>query len=131
MEETTYGITRKVNLSVEEAEKKVRETLKKQGFGILTEIDVQKTLKEKIGAEIKPYKILGACNPSFAHKAIIAEKEIGLLLPCNVIIYEDDSGATHVAAMDPKPAMALVNNPIIEELAGEVRKKIIAALEEV
>ncbi len=131
MEQTAYGITRKVDLEFDEAEAKVRQTLKDQGFGILTEIDVKKTLKEKINVDFGRYKILGACNPSNAHKALMAEPEIGLMLPCNVIVYEDGDGATHVAGMDPAAAMSMVNNAALNEVAAEVRVKMKAALEAV
>ncbi|MEE8483080.1 MAG: DUF302 domain-containing protein [Nitrospinota bacterium] len=131
MEQTAYGLTRKVDMGFDEAEAKVRQTLKDHGFGILTEIDIQKTLKEKINVDFGRYMILGACNPSSAHKALTAEPEIGLMLPCNVIVYEDADGATHVAGMDPSAAMSMVNNEALNEVAGDVRVKMKAALEAV
>ncbi|MFQ5433101.1 MAG: DUF302 domain-containing protein [Nitrospinota bacterium] len=130
MEMTAYGMSRKVDLGFDEAEAKVRDTLKEQGFGILTEIDVKKTLKAKIDVDFRRYKILGACNPKSAHKALTAEMEVGLLLPCNVIVYEDDDGATHVSAIDPLSAMSVVgDNEALKELAGEVVEKLKTAIE--
>jgi len=131
MDNTAYGLSRKVDLSFADAEAKVRNTLKERGFGILTEIDVKTTLKEKIGAEFRPYKILGACNPGFAHKALTSETEIGLLMPCNVIVYEGESGAVHVSAVNPMQAMGMVDNPELGAIAGEVTEKLREAIEAV
>jgi len=131
METTSYGLTKKVDLSFEEAEAKVRESLKAQGFGVLTEIDVKATLKAKLNVDFRKYKILGACNPPFAHKALTAEIEIGLLLPCNVIVYEDDAGATHVSAIDPASAMSMVTNRELESVAGQVREKLVEVVESI
>ena len=131
METTSYGMSRKVDLGFDEAEAKVRATLKEQGFGILTEIDVTKTLKEKIDVDFRRYTILGACNPKFAHKALTIETEIGLMMPCNVIVYEDDDGATHISAIDPLSAMAVVENDGLKEFATEVAGKLKTAVEAV
>ncbi len=126
-----YGISRKVDLTVEEAEARIRATLAERGFGILTEIDVKNTIKNKLGIEIKPYKILGACKPQLAHKALSAETEIGLLLPCNVIVYEDADGNTRIAVQNPEKALELVGNPGVNEVAAEAKKGLVDALEAV
>lgn len=102
----------------------VEAALKTEGFGILTEIDIQATMKEKLDREYKPYLILGACNPVFADKVLQVEPHIGTLLPCNVTIREVQEGNFEVAIMDPAVAMSLVENPMIEDLAGEVREKL-------
>jgi uncharacterized protein (DUF302 family) len=120
-----------VNLSYEEALNKVTANLKEHGFGILTEIDVKATLKEKLGVETRPYKILGACNPPFAHKALQAEEEIGLMLPCNVIVYINGAGETVVSALDPVVAMQVVDNPALAEVAEAVREKLVSAIDAV
>lgn len=126
-----YGHSRIVNLTYEEALSKVTATLKEQGFGILTEIDIKATLKEKLGVESRPYKILGACNPPFAHRALQAEEEIGLLLPCNVIVYINGAGETVVSALDPVVAMQVVDNPALAEVAEAVREKLVSAIDAV
>ncbi|NIR62011.1 MAG: DUF302 domain-containing protein, partial [Gammaproteobacteria bacterium] len=97
---------------------------KKEGFGVLTEIDVASTLKQKLGIDKRPYKILGACNPQLAHQALEAEPDIGLLLPCNVIVREHDDGAVSVGFMDPKAVLTLVERPELETLGGEVRARL-------
>ncbi len=126
-----YGYSRIVNLSYEEALDKVTATLKEQGFGVLTEIDIKATLKEKLGVESRPYKILGACNPPFAHRALQVEEEIGLLLPCNVIVYINGVGETIVSALDPVVAMQVVDNPALAEVAEAVREKLVSAIDAV
>ena len=129
LEHSSYGMRVRTSLSYEPALTAIREALKQQGFGVLTEIDVRKTLKEKLGFDFRPYVILGACNPPFAHKALEAELEIGLLLPCNVIVYEDAGGCV-IAAMDPVKALsAVVENPALAEIARQVRSKLEAALQ--
>ncbi|MBI2486752.1 MAG: DUF302 domain-containing protein [Deltaproteobacteria bacterium] len=128
---SNYSFGGETNLGFDEAVRKVTETLKEQGFGVLTEIDAKKVLKEKLGLERKPYKILGACNPHFAHKAIDMEPELGRLLPCNVLVYEKEDGKVVVTAMDPEAAFKLVGNPNVEEIGKEVRKRIEKALERV
>jgi uncharacterized protein (DUF302 family) len=114
-----YGYSKQFNIPFEEAVEKTIEALKKEGFGVLTDIDVKKTLKEKINVDFKQYRILGACNPKLAHKALQGEEEIGLLLPCNVIVYKKDEGVV-VSALRPTALFALVDNPDVESLAEEV-----------
>ncbi len=116
-----YGIHITVDCGMDEAEQKTREALKAEGFGVLTEIDVKKTLKEKIDVDRKPYKILGACNPKLANDALNAEPDLGLLLPCNVVIREEDDGSTTVAIVDPETMFTIVENPEMEALAKDVR----------
>jgi uncharacterized protein (DUF302 family) len=124
MQTTNYAFKTTVNLSFEEALEKVTEELKKEGFGVLTEIDVKETLKKKLEVDFRKYKILGACNPPNAYKALQAERDIGLMLPCNVIVYESESGETVVAAIDPVAAMSPVGNVALETTAIEVRRKL-------
>lgn len=109
----------------------VEAALKTEGFGILTEIDIQATMKKKLDRDYKPYLILGACNPVFADKVLQAEPHIGTLLPCNVTIREVEEGNFEVAIMDPAVAMSMVENPMIEPLAGEVREKLVRMLSNV
>ena len=116
-----YGISTKVNQPYEEAVAKTREALQQEGFGVLTEIDVQKTLQEKLGANFRKYVILGACNPPLAHQALQAEREVGLLLPCNVIVYEADGGGTVVSAVDPIAMLGIIENPELQNLARSLR----------
>jgi uncharacterized protein (DUF302 family) len=122
-----YGFSKTVGLSVEHAIEGVTEELKKEGFGILTSIDIQETLKKKLNVEFSKYVILGACNPPFAHKSLQAEPEIGLLLPCNVIVYEKD-GKTVVAAFDPMVMAAIIDNPAIQPITATVREKLERAI---
>ena len=124
---TLHGTTR---LPFADAVAKVRETLKEEGFGVLTEIDVQATLQEKLGAEMEPYLILGACNPTFAHRALGLEPELGSLLPCNVVVYERD-GATHVSAVDPVAMLGMVENPGLEPIGRQIRERVERAVEAV
>lgn len=127
-----YGFGKTVDLPYEQAVERTRAALAAQGFGVLTEIDVRETLKKKLDVEFRPYVILGACNPPLAHRALSAELDIGLLLPCNVIVYQgDDSNASVVEVMDPVAALALTGRSDIAELATEVRgrlEKMLAAL---
>ena len=118
-----YGYKRKVNYSFEEAQKKLREELPKEGFGVLTEIDVKATLKKKLDADFDNYVILGTCNPPFAYQALQAEKDIGLLLPCNIIVYED-TGQTFISAIVPTVAMSMVENDKLGSIAVEVEAKL-------
>lgn len=124
MEQTNYGFSKVVNLSYEEAIEKVTEELKKEGFGVLTEIDVKETLKKKLDVEFKPYKILGACNPPFAYKSLQAEEQIGLMLPCNVIVYVNDSSETVVAAINPIASMQAVKNDKLGKVAEVIQSKL-------
>jgi len=119
-----YGFDVTVKASMEDAETKVREALMAEGFGVLTEIDVQKVMKAKLDIDRKGYKILGACNPNLAHQAIEAEPDIGLLLPCNVLLREEDNGDITVAFMDPIAVLGMVDNPIIGEVAPMVQAKL-------
>ncbi len=127
----SYYKAKTVDLSFEEAIEKATEELKKVGFGVLTEIDVKETLKKKIDVDFRKYKILGACNPQFAHKALTAEDKIGTLLPCNVIVQETEDGKTEVAMMNPAEAMSVVKNEKLEPIAGEVNKLLESALENI
>jgi uncharacterized protein (DUF302 family) len=118
-----YVFGKTVGLAFDDAIKRVTEELAKEGFGVLTEIDVKATLKKKLGIDVAPYRILGACNPQFAHKAIEFEPQIGALLPCNVVVREDQ-GKTRVDIMDPQSVLQLVERPEIEGIATEVRKRL-------
>ncbi len=119
----TYGFSKLVNLPFEQAVEKVTDELKKEGFGVLTTIDVKETMKKKLDVDFKKYVILGACNPPFAFKALQAEEDIGLLLPCNVIVYEKE-GATAVAIFDPMVMTQLIDNPAVRPIATEVRERL-------
>ncbi len=126
----TYGFGKTTSYGFQQAIDRVTDELKKEGFGVLTTIDVQDTLKKKINVDFKRYVILGACNPSFAHQALSAEEEIGLLLPCNVIVYEKD-GATVVRVFDPMTMVRILENDSIAAVAKEVEarlRRVIAAV---
>jgi uncharacterized protein (DUF302 family) len=125
---TTLGIRRTLHATYDQALSSVPEALKSEGFGVLTEIDIQSTLKEKLGVAFRRYKILGACNPPFAHQALQAELEIGLMLPCNVVVYEDDDGRAVVLAVDPTKTMVGTGNTKLVELAEAVKEKLSRAL---
>lgn len=122
--EIRYGFGKTVNLTFDRALERVTQELQKEGFGVLTEIDVTATLKKKLDKDIPPYRILGACNPPLAHRALTSEPSIGLLLPCNVVVREDDQHEVHVEVMDPNAVLELVQKPEIAQLAAEVRKKL-------
>jgi uncharacterized protein (DUF302 family) len=129
--ELSYGFGRTVKLPYDEAVERTRKALAEQGFGVLTEIDVCETLKKKLDVEFRPYVILGACNPGLAHRALTSELDIGLLLPCNVIVYGVDGESSVVEAMDPVAALSLTGREDIREIAFEVKdrlQKAIAAL---
>jgi uncharacterized protein (DUF302 family) len=130
MEQTDYGFTKVVEYSFEDAIVKVTESLKAEGFGILTEIDVKETLKKKLNVEFRPYKILGACNPPFAYKSLQTEEQIGLMLPCNVIVYVNDKNDTIVAAIDPLASMQAVKNEKLGEVAVTIQNKLKKVIEE-
>lgn len=119
-----YYIAKTVDLSFDDALQRVVQELKSEGFGVLTEIDVKATLEKKLGVQFRDYKILGACNPPLAHRALQAERMIGTMLPCNVIVQDAGQGRTEVAAVDPAASMQAVDNPQLAELAGEVRSKL-------
>ncbi len=127
----SYYFSKVLSLSFEEAVDSVTQTLKAQGFGVITEIDVAQTLKAKIGVDFRPYRILGACNPTLAHEALKLEDKVGTMLPCNVIVQELGPGRIEVAAIDPVASMAAIDNPALLEKAAIVRgqlEKVIALL---
>jgi len=126
----SYYFNKTLRLSFEEAIDKVTEELKKKGFGILTEIDVKETLKKKLDVDFRKYKILGACNPPFAHKALLAEDKIGAMLPCNVIVQELSENEVEVAAIDPIASMQAVENPALGDVARDVQKMLKSVIEE-
>ncbi len=127
-EKLEYYLIRDVDYSFDQAIEKVTEELKKEGFGVLTEIDVKETLKKKIDVDFRRYKILGACNPKFAHQALSVESQLGVLLPCNVVVQEMESGKVVVSAMNPSVAMKVVDNHEMEQIAKAVSNKIQNAL---
>jgi len=123
-----YGIETRLDIPYEEAIEKVTAALKEEGFGILTEIDVKATMKKKLDADFRRYIILGACNPQLAHRALTAELDIGLLLPCNVVVYEADDGSTVVAGMDPGIMVQVTDNPDLPAIATEARERVERAI---
>lgn len=128
---TKYGFGKTVALSFDAAIERVIQELQKEGFGVLTDIDVAATLKKKLNQDMPPYRILGACNPPLAHRALTAEPSIGLLLPCNVVVRQDATGAVFVEIMDPNAVLDLVDKPAIADLAREVRQKLERVLQAV
>ena len=128
MDETRYGLKVDLPVPYDTAMERTTEALKQEGFGVLTSIDVRQTLKQKLDRDFRRYTILGACNPALADRALHAELEIGLLLPCNVIVYEREAGTSTVAAMAPLPAMALVGNPEVVAVAEEADRRLRSAL---
>lgn len=126
---TEFSFGKTVQLEFDDAVEAVTAALKDQGFGVLTEIDVQATLKKKLDKETRPYRILGACNPELAHRALSAEPQIGVLLPCNVVVRESEDGQVHVEFMDPQAVLNLVDNPAVHDVAGEVRDRLTQVFE--
>ena len=127
----SYYFSKKIDSSFEDAVDRVTEELKKEGFGVLTQIDVRETLKMKLGVDFRKYRILGACNPPFAYKALLAENKIGTMLPCNVIVQETPDGQVEISAVDPIASMQAVQNLELEPIAREVQaklKKVIVSL---
>jgi uncharacterized protein (DUF302 family) len=125
----SYYFAKTIETTFDEAIERVTAVLKDNGFGVLTEIDVKSTLKQKLDVDFHPYTILGACNPPFAHKALQAENKIGTMLPCNVIVQDVGGGKVEVAAIDPAASMQAVDNPGLEQIAGEVRSMLQAVIE--
>jgi uncharacterized protein (DUF302 family) len=120
----SYYFSKTLNLPFDDAIVRVTEELKKEGFGVLTDIDVRATMKKKLDIDFRNYRILGACNPPFAHQALLAEDKIGTMLPCNVIVQEHAAGVVEVAAIDPVASMAAVDNPQLGAVGMEVRAKL-------
>jgi uncharacterized protein (DUF302 family) len=127
----SYHNSKIVNINFDDAITKVTEELKKEGFGVLTEIDVKETLKKKLDVDFRKYKILGACNPPFAYKALQAEETLGVLLPCNVVVQEKEDNTVQVSFINPLESMKNVGNKALEEIAGDVADKLIRVLENV
>ena len=126
---STYTFGKAVALDFDAALDKVTSELAKEGFGVLSEIDVAATLKKKLGQEMPPYKILGACNPQFASQALAAEPQIGALLPCNVVVRVDAAGSTRVEFMDPNAVLRLVDHPDVGRRAGDVRQRLVKVMD--
>lgn len=120
----SYYFSKVLEMTFNEAIARVTEELKKEGFGVLTEIDVKETLKKKLGVDFQKYRILGACNPPFAYQALQAENKIGTMLPCNVIVQETSEGQVEVSAIDPVASMQAIENPTLKKIATEVRNKL-------
>lgn len=131
MGDAAYGIVKHVEMGYDEAVALTREVLKEHGFGVITEIDVRKTMREKLDVDFRPYMILGACNPKMAHRALTAELDIGLMLPCNVVVYEKGPGKAVIEAISPYAAMSGIQNDALTEVAGEVEASLLAAMDAV
>jgi uncharacterized protein (DUF302 family) len=125
---TSYTLSATTETPFEKTVERVRDELKAEGFGVLCEIDVQATLKEKLGVEQEPYLILGACNPPLAHRALSAEPELGTLLPCNIVVYQAND-TTHISAIDAERMLSLVENPELPPIAAQVRAKLAHVVE--
>jgi len=126
-----YAFSAVLDASYEEAVSKVTDGLKKEGFGILTEIDVKATVKKKLDKDFRKYMILGTCNPPYAHRSLQADLDVGLLLPCNVIVYETDDKKAHIAAINPVSAMEVIKNEELRKIAEEVSKKLKRVIDDV
>ena len=131
MVETAYGYSRIVPMGYEEGIKFISEEVKKEGFGILTKINVTETFKKKLDVDFKPYTILGACNPNHAYQSLLMEEEIGLMLPCNIIVYVNDENETVISAIKPMASMQAVENPALAETAVEVQRKLKSVIENI
>jgi uncharacterized protein (DUF302 family) len=132
MADTSYGFTTRLRgVTFEKALEATTEALKSQGFGVLTEIDVKETMKKKLNVDFRKYKILGACNPPLAHKALSADLYIGLLLPCNVTVFEEDDGAINVSVIKPEEMFKVVQTPGVEGIAAEVTTRVRAVITQV
>jgi uncharacterized protein (DUF302 family) len=127
----SYYFNKVVDMTFDEAINKVTEELKKEGFGVLTEIDVTAALKKKINVDFRKYRILGACNPSYAHKALLAEDKIGTMLPCNVVVQETEDGKVEIAAVNPVASMQAIENESLGEIAVTVQSKLKQVIENV
>ncbi len=120
----SYHFSKRLDVPFDQAVSRVTEALKREGFGVLTDIDVRATMKAKLGEEFRPYRILGACNPQLAYRALILEDKIGTMLPCNVIVQQHTDGAVEVSAVDPVASMRAIENPGLAEVANEVQAKL-------
>lgn len=127
--QTAYALTREVDMSYEEADRRVREALQEEGFGVLTEIDVKATLKKKLDVDFQRYEILGACNPPLAHKALQTDVDIGLLLPCNLVVRELEGGRSMVEALDPVAQLGVAGNNALTAVAEDVRQRMVRVLD--
>jgi len=125
----SYYFSKRLNISFDEAVSRVTEELKKEGFGILTDIDVLATLKKKMNVDFRKYRILGACNPQYAYQALLAEDKIGTMLPCSVIVQETADGKVEVASIDPIASMQAINNPTLGDIANQVQAKLKKVIE--
>jgi uncharacterized protein (DUF302 family) len=124
-----YYFSKTLKVPFEEAVNRTVEALKKEGFGVLTDIDVRATLKKKLDVEFRNYRILGACNPPFAHQALLAEDKVGTMLPCNVIVQEHSPGNVEISAVDPLASMRAIENPALEKVARRVQEKLAQVME--
>ena len=131
METTKYGFWKEVEYGFDEAIEKTKDELAKEGFGVLADLDFKATLKKKLDVDFKPYRVLAACNPQNAYKALQAEEQLGLLLPCNVIVYVNDDGKTIVSAIDPSASMGMVDNDVVSEVAKDIERKLKIVIENV
>lgn len=129
IEASDYGLRVRVGIPYDEAVKRITAHLAEQGFGVLTEIDVKATLQRKLGEGFRRYVILGACNPHLAHRALTVEPDVGLLLPCNVVVYEEDEDGCIVAAVDPGAMLGVVRSGALTEVAADARQRLVRALE--